>query len=248
MADSLRRPVVRSPKTSEVIARDLAARIAEGGLAPGSRLPVERVMLESLGVGRTTLREALRLLETRGVLTIRAGPKGGPVVRRPSAEDFGDALALILQFEGASLSDVIEARNALEPMLARLAAPRIDAEQAADLQLTVDEILADLEDHDVFTEQNHRFHAGVARAAGSVVLRVLLETLKSIADGTTVGVEYTPRRRRAVAAAHQAVIERLTAGDAEGSAEAMRRHLTEAAHYWRSRYPELYDSPVRWVG
>src|SRR5205085_1549676 len=143
MADSLRRPVVRSPKTSEVIARDLAARIAEGGLAPGSRLPVERVMLESLGVGRTTLREALRLLETRGVL---------------------------------------------------------------------------------------------------------LETLKSIADGTTVGVEYTPRRRRAVAAAHQAVIDRLTAGDAEGSAEAMRRHLTEAAHYWRSRYPELYDSPVRWVG
>src|SRR5207248_107530 len=177
MADRLRRPVVRSPKTSEVIARDLAARIAEGGLAPGSRLPVERVMLESLGVGRTTLREALRLLETRGVLTIRAGPKGGPVVRRPSAEAFGDA-----------------------------------------------------------------------RAAGSVVLRVLLETLKSIADGTTVGVEYTPRRRRAVAAAHQAVIERLTAGDAEGSAEAMRRHLTEAAHYWRSRYPELYDSPVRWVG
>src|SRR5207248_1815276 len=127
-----------------------------------------------LGVGRTTLREALRLLETRGVLTIRAGPKGGPVVRRPSAEDFGDALALILQFEGASLSDVIEARNALEPMLARLAAPRIDADQA--------------------------------------------------------------------------VIDRLTAGDAEGSAEAMRRHLTEAAHYWRSRYPELYDSPVRWVG
>src|SRR5437763_655234 len=119
MADSLRRPVVRSPKTSEVIARDLAARIAEGGLAPGSRLPVESV---------------------------------------------------------------------------------------------------------------------------------LLETLKSIADGTTVGVEYTPRRRRAVAAAHQAVIDRLTAGDTEGSAEAMRRHLTEAAHYWRSRYPELYDSPVRWVG
>src|SRR5437762_10728735 len=122
MADRLRRPVVRSPKTSEVIARNLATRIAEGGLAPGSRLPVEREMVETLGVGRTTLREALRLLETRGVLTIRPGPRGGPAVRRPRPADLGAALTLILQFEQASLADIMEAREALRPMVARLAA------------------------------------------------------------------------------------------------------------------------------
>src|SRR3954463_16835351 len=73
----------RSPKACEVIARDLANYIVDNNLPEGAKLPVEKDMLETLGVGRTTLREALRLLETRGVLVIRAGPKGGPVVRHP---------------------------------------------------------------------------------------------------------------------------------------------------------------------
>jgi len=245
---TLPRHIRRSPKTSEVIAREIANYIIANDLPEGSMLPVEREMLESLGVGRTTLREALRLLETRGVLTIRAGPKGGPVVRRPLADDLGEALTLILQFEGASLADVYEARNALEPMLAELAASRITEADLAELDETVTRILANLDDQDVFVVENRSFHTVVARAAGSVVLRVLLETLKSIADGTTVGVEYTPRRRKAVADVHQAVIERLRARDAPGAAEAMRHHLGEAARYWQQKYPELYGRPVRWVG
>lgn len=238
----------RSPKTSEVIARDIANYIVENDLPEGAMLPVEKDMLESLGVGRTTLREALRLLETRGVLAIRAGPRGGPVVRRPVAEHLGDALTLILQFEGASLADVYEARNALEPMLAEFAASRISDEDLAELDDSVSEILNNLDSHELFLAENRRFHTIVARAAGSVVLRVLLETLKSIADGTTVGVEYTPRRRKAVAEIHRAVVDRLRARDAAGARDAMRGHLGEAARYWEQKYPQLYGRPVRWLG
>src|ERR1700733_13663454 len=75
----------RIPKTSERIAHALASCIVDQGFSEGALLPTEREMVATFRVGRTTLREALRLLETRGVLTIRPGPQGGPVVRRPKA-------------------------------------------------------------------------------------------------------------------------------------------------------------------
>jgi DNA-binding FadR family transcriptional regulator len=237
----------RTPKTSEVLARDIARYIIDNDLPEGSMLPIEKGMIESLGVGRTTLREALRLLETRGILMIRAGPKGGPVVRRPVAEHLGEALTLILQFEGASLADVMHARNALEPMLAELAARRISEDELNELDASVVAILSNLENQDVFLTENHRFHTIVARAAGSVVLRVFMETLKSIADGTTVGVEYSPGRKKAVAQAHEALINRLRARDPIGSRRAMQDHLDAAARYWEQKYPDLFGRPVRWI-
>src|ERR1700755_619918 len=78
-----RRPL----KRSEGIAHDIAEYIVDSNLPPGSMLPREKDMIETLGVGRTTLSEPLRILETRGVLTIRSGPGGGPIVRHPQPSD-----------------------------------------------------------------------------------------------------------------------------------------------------------------
>lgn len=237
----------RNPKTSELIARDLANFIIEHDLPPGAMLPTEKDMVESFGVGRTTLREALRLLETRGVITIRSGPRGGPVVRRPQAGDLGEALSLILQFEGASLSDVLEARYSLEPMVARLAARRITPEAIDALQVTVDRILAAPNDHDVFQRENQVFHSTIAESAGSVVLHVFQETLKSIADGGTVGVKYNAARRTGVAEAHQRIVDALRAGDEEEAERTMHLHLDEAARYWQRKFGDLVARPLRWV-
>jgi len=237
----------RQPKTSERIARDLASHIVDNQLAVGTMLPPERDMIESMGVGRTTLREALRLLETRGVITIKSGPGGGPVVRRPRASDLSEALSLILEFEQSSLGDVFEARVALEPTLARLAAARITDEQVDALQASIDAMMIDLVNHDVFLEENQRFHSIIAVVAGNVVLGVFTETLKTVADGALAGVRYTPNRRRAVASAHQAIVNALRARDVEEADAAMTRHLDEAGRYWTRKYGELVSDPVRWT-
>ena len=113
----------RQRKRSEVIARELSQYIVDSGLTPGTMLPREREMLEQLGVGRTTLREALRILEIRGLLTIRSGPGGGPVVRTPQPSDLTEALTLILQFQRATMLEVLDARIWLEPIAARMATP-----------------------------------------------------------------------------------------------------------------------------
>jgi DNA-binding FadR family transcriptional regulator len=237
----------RSRKTSERIAHDLATSITEGRLQPGTVLPTEKDMVELFGVGRSTLREALRLLETRGVLTIRSGPNGGPVVRRPRADDLGSALTLLLQFEGATFADVLVARRTFEPMLAQLAASRITDEQIAILQRTVDEMDADLVDQHRFLHLNSLFHATIAEASGSVVLRVFQESLKSVADGASLGVQYSRGRQRLVAEVHQRIIDRLAAHDEEGARLEMEKHLEDAYRFLQTKQGEGLSAHVRWT-
>ncbi len=237
----------RSLKTSERVARDLVNYIVDNNLEEGTKLPHEGILVDVFDVGRTTLREGLRLLETRGVITIRSGPGGGPVVRRPRPDDLRESLTLILQFTGASLTDVMEARAALEPMMARLAAARITAEQIQRLRGTVERMREHDEDQEFFSAENRAFHSTIAEATGSTVLWVFNETLKSISDGGVVGVDYNARRRQAVATAHEKVIEALEAGDSNAAEQAMHEHLGEAADYWQRQYPNLNKRNVRWV-
>jgi len=237
----------RSRKTSEFIARDLVNFIVSENLQPGARLPTEKEMVEFFGVGRTTLREALRLLETRGVITIRSGPRGGPVVRCPNASDLNEALRLILQFEGASVADVIEARRSFEPIVARLAARQISQKSLDLLQETIDAISANLDDHQRFLMENQRFHSIVAESSGSKVLRIFGETIKSLADDALVSLDVTPERRKDVALAHQRIVNALRDHDEDEAENMMRLHIDEAAGYWNRNFSDQASLPVRWV-
>jgi DNA-binding FadR family transcriptional regulator len=237
----------RTPKRSEMIARDLASYIVDGKMEPGTPLPPEHEMIESLGVGRTTVREALRLLETRGVLTIRSGPRGGPVVRRPRPSDLGEALTLILQFEGAALIEVIEARRWLESSVARLAATQITPEQIDELRAINHLIDEQGEEQDVVLDQNVIFHRLIGEACGNVVLRVFLETIIQLGDGRAVGVSYGRKQVDGIVAAHERIIEALAAGDPAEAGAAMNAHLEDSQRYWRRRYGSAVKQPVSWA-
>ena len=237
----------RNLKTSERIARDIANYIIDADLPEGARLPREKEMLEMMGVGRMTLREALRLLETQGVIDIRSGAQGGPVVRRPQAEDLAGNLTLVLQFHHASLADVMLARQALEPLIARLAAEHATDEQLDQLGETIDRMRRHAGSQDVFLRENERFHQLVAEASGSVSLRVFSATLKSIATGEDFGIEYQPQNQEAVAKAHARILAALRKRQPAAAERAMQDHLGEAATYWQRRYPELWSRPVRWI-
>jgi DNA-binding FadR family transcriptional regulator len=238
----------RVPKTSEIVARELADHIITAELADGTVLPPEREMMEALGVGRTTLREALRLLESRGALTIKAGPRGGPVVRQPAPSDLGQALTMILQFETATANDLMTARVSLEPAVARAAAQGITPEQVAELRAANEAMLDAIEDEDDFVEANRRFHEILARASGNVVLEMFTRSLMTIADGRAVGTSYSPKARAGVHAAHEQVIATVAAGDPDAAEQAMLDHLEEARRHWHRRHPDLADQPVRWSG
>jgi GntR family transcriptional repressor for pyruvate dehydrogenase complex len=237
----------RSPKQSELIARDLATYIVDADLPPGTPLPPEREMVESLGVGRTTLREALRLLETRGVLTIRSGPRGGPIVRRPDPRDLSEGLSLILEFDKADLTVMMEARSALEPAAARLAATHITPEQLDGLKANNQTIRDSVHDVEAFFELNKEFHRLVAEASGNIVVRIFVESIMSIADGQAAGIVYGKPQIEAIAEAHDRVINALEAGDPKAAEAAMNEHLEDSHKYWRRKYNQLLGQSVSWA-
>jgi GntR family transcriptional repressor for pyruvate dehydrogenase complex len=237
----------RSPKQSELIARDLASYIVKSDLPPGTPLPHERDMVQSLGVGRTTLREALRLLETRGVITIRSGRHGGPIVRRPDPRDLSEAMSLILQFEKADLTVMMEARSALEPAAARLAATRITPEALEKLRENNEAILRSTSELESFFELNREFHRLVAEASGNIVVRIFVESIMSIADGQAAGISYGKRQVQAIVEAHDRVIDALAAGDSQAAETAMNEHLEDSHRFWRRKYSHLLDQAVSWT-
>ena len=122
-----------APKTATIVARRIVRDIDRLSLRPGDKLPPERVMLEEYQVGRGTLRESLRFLELQGIISLKPGPGGGPVVERPEATSLATSLMLLLQFADAPYRVVAEARVAVEPTMARLAAERMTPESLAEL-------------------------------------------------------------------------------------------------------------------
>jgi DNA-binding FadR family transcriptional regulator len=236
----------RPRKTAALLAQRIVSEITERQLQPGAPLPPEREMLEEYAVARGTLREALRFLEIQGVITMKTGPGGGPVVDRPGSRHLASTMAMMLQLEHTSFRSVLEARVVLEPALARRAAERITDEELEPLKASLDRMKAELDDLVVFREENERFHALIAEAAGNPVFQMIISSLNWIVDGTALGVEYPLESRRAVAREHGRIYKAVAARDPERAAAAMTVHMADYLAYLAAKYPSVIDAPLRW--
>jgi DNA-binding FadR family transcriptional regulator len=236
----------RSPKIAELVAQEIAETIVDTGLPEGTSLGTERDLVERYGVGRTTMREALRLLETRGVISIRSGPGGGIAVRRPEPSDLGEPLSLVLQFSGTTLADVLAARQILDPVLATHAATA--ATEAA--LVAMEEIIARaeemIEDDVTFLTQSLRFHTAIARASGNVVLDVIYQGLEKLSTDALRGATYPRQYRNDVLEAHKGVLESLRAREPEAARERMQSHIEAERGYWGNPREEIYARRIRW--
>ena len=245
ISQSLRR---RANKTSVVIAVDLANYIMSNDLPDGATLPNEKEMADELGVGRTSIREALRLLETRGLLQIRSGPGGGPTVRRPEPSEFASAVEFALQVERAALAEVLRAREDLSPFAARLAANRASTEQVKALGEVLERMRSDMADDATFSLEGRGFEALVAEAGGNIVVRLMADSLVAILWDTIPHIDYPLSRRRAVVRSLEQVFDAIAARDADGAEKAMERYVRNGARYWRKSYPDLMTRAIRWTG
>jgi DNA-binding FadR family transcriptional regulator len=228
------------------VAQRIVADINRRGNAAGDRLPPERAMLEEYSIGRGTLRESLRFLELQGIISLKPGPGGGPIVRHPDGSNLATALMLMLQFEKAEFRTIAEARAALEPMMAQLAAERMTAEQLAEVVRSVEVMAAKLDDQPTFLAENKKFHDLIAHGSGNAMFGVLVDALIGILDGSAIGIDYPRKRREGVLAAHTRICAALSERDPEASAETMRRHITEYVAYAERKFPEVLSAPVTW--
>jgi DNA-binding FadR family transcriptional regulator len=229
-----------------LLARRIVEDIRREDRGTGDKLAPERVMLEKYQVGRGTLRESLRFLELQGVISLKPGPGGGPTVEKPDSSTLATTLLLLLQFDNARFDSIVEARQGLEPLMARLAAERMDDQDLVQLEASVETMRADLSDLDVFLHANMEFHELIAWSSKNSLYGFLIDAFVDILDGTALGVDYPPHRRSAVLKAHTTILEALKAHDGDSSSEAMTRHIDEYARYLARKYPEVLARPVTW--
>jgi GntR family transcriptional repressor for pyruvate dehydrogenase complex len=231
-----------------LVAQRIVRDIEREGLGPGQKLPPERAMMEAYEAGRGTLRESLRFLELQGVLSFKPGPGGGPVIEKPSADNLATTLTLLLQSDGARYRVIAEAREAFEPVMAKLAATRITSEHLDQLEQTVAEMADGIEDLEVYLDTNRRFHNVIAWASGNALFGHLVEVMVGAMDisGATHGIQYPAKRRQAVLRAHQEIFDAIRCGQSEQAEKSMRAHIDEYLRYASRSYPEALSKPIRW--
>ena len=239
-------PPTRPKKTALLIAERIVDDIHRRGNQAGDHLPPEKVMLEEYEVGRGTLRESLRFLELQGVLTLKPGPSGGPIVQHPDPGALATSLRLLLQFQQAPFQTVIEARVALEPSMARLAAERMTEDGIAELTGIVESERAAVRDQAAFRAQTRRFHLCVAEGSGNAIFAMLFASLFDILDGNGSGVDYPLSQRKLTVDTHVGIVDSISRRDRTKAEDLMREQMLGLTTFLKKRYSTLLSSPITW--
>lgn len=183
--------VLRVPRASELVADRLRSLIVMGKVATGDSLPSEKELVNQLGVSRATLREALRMLETEGLIATRPGPKGGIVVLRPDAANLTRSLALLLQLEETPFEIIFEARRLLEPLCASLAAERATPTEIERLRQQIEIMRQSVGEVSNYVAAQLSFHLTVINAAHNDVLQLYTISVGEIISNQTASVGLT---------------------------------------------------------
>jgi DNA-binding FadR family transcriptional regulator len=234
----------RTEKVAESIARQILNDIRRDNLEPGSTLPPESAMLERFGVGRGSLREALRILEVNGLVTLKPGPRGGPVVAQHNPTNFGQMMTLHLQSLGATYRQLLDARIECEVLLARKAAEAKGA--------PADELIrAAMEDRPSIADQEYiaatsGFHHAIGEASGNPVLALVSNSIYAIWSVRVTRVLYPPDQREDVIRQHGAIAKAIEKHDTKRAERLMRDHMRLYQEYCEARYPARMDDLVDW--
>jgi GntR family transcriptional regulator, transcriptional repressor for pyruvate dehydrogenase complex len=174
---------LRVPKAAELLAARIRGQIIRSELKEGDALPAESELMETFGVSRPTLREAIRVLEMESLLRMRRGSRGGALVTAPDPRVAARAVGVLLQLRGVNLRDIHEARTMIEPMAARHIA---DSKDASAVLTTLHELneaaRASVRDFREFPHNTWQFHRGLVEGTRNQTLTVLWQTIADIIE------------------------------------------------------------------
>lgn len=242
--------VLRPLKAAEVVARDVVHGITAAGLQPGDSLPSEAQMLQTYGVSRESLREGLRLLEVQGMISIRRGPGGGPVVGTVDSANLGRMEALFFHLAGATYDELFEAWLFAESTLARLAATNPDAarRQAVMEPYLVGDVEEDEHvDLEVYVEGHEGFHGAVSGLAGNRVFQLTFRAYGQVVAHHLSTVGDVRKLHKKLVEDHLKLAQAIIDGDGDVAASLMHGHLADVIEITRGELGPLLDGPVGWL-
>lgn len=228
-----RRAVRAGPREKpQQIADELRRLIVNGELREGDSLGHESDLVERFGVSRPSLREALRILEAEGLITVVRGVLGGVIVHEPDERMTARTASVVLQSRNVSLADVYDARSLLELTAVRVvASARARRGSASELRQSIREQEQTIDDPAAFGRANARFHEQLVELAGNQTLTVMAEMLNEIvAKAVTAASQKAPaqdsvRTRRRGIRSQERLVELIEAGDASAAEQHWRKHM-----------------------
>jgi GntR family transcriptional repressor for pyruvate dehydrogenase complex len=224
---------IKQPKAAPRVAERIRTAIRSGELRTGDRLPPERELIEQFGYSRAIVREALRMLEEEGLITMHAGRNGGAMIRTPGPERLISGFDMLLRLQMTSVEDLYEARRLLEPLLLGLAIERATPEDLAGLRTCLEPPPDGARDGAAFRAQNNRFHRRLSEAAHNNVLAVVTNMIMELSLRLTDTGESMPGHRIEV---HRAIIEAIEARDLASATDLLIAHLKQSEARARSRH------------
>ena len=187
-------------------------------------MPPERELCERLGVSRTVVREALNLLEARGLISIEHGR--GAVVSGGNTDAVRETLEVVLRVRPKVLWELLEMREILEVEISGLAAERATQEDTEAMRAELERMAALIDAPEGYVDADVEFHALLARAARNGVLLTMLEPIVDLLRASRrVSASRRPASALRALGEHEKILRRVEAGDAEGARREMRAHL-----------------------
>jgi DNA-binding FadR family transcriptional regulator len=224
-----------------MVAAALRQRILTGALRDGDLLPKQSDLLAEFRVSRPSIREALRILETEGLVTVRRGNLGGATVHAPKAHDTAYMLGLVLQGKRVVIDDVGVALRHMEPACAALCAGLEDRDRAVELLREVHRETVDAVDDGVmFVDHARRFHEQLVALCGNETMKVVVGALESVwsvherawaRHASEAGEFPNAGMRHRGIDAHARILSLIERGDPQRVMEAAYRHLMASQLY-----------------
>ncbi len=231
-SEGAHRPRAQPREKPQQIADELRRLIVAGELDEGDSLGREPDLIERFGVSRPSLREALRILEAEGLISVVRGVQGGVVVHRPDQRLTARTAAIVLQSRNVPLADVFEARTILEPAAVRLVASGRQRRRSAQrLRSLIGQEEAAIDDPVAFGQANARFHEELVAMAGNQTLTIVAEMLNEVVARAVTAVSQSDAdggsartRRRGVRSQHR-LADLIEAGEVDAAEAHWRTHM-----------------------
>jgi GntR family transcriptional regulator, transcriptional repressor for pyruvate dehydrogenase complex len=218
-------PVERR-KVYELIADQLVAEIAGRRLKPGDVLPPERELTQLYGAGRSSVREALRMLESRGLIESEGN---GSFAVADYRNPLNTSLRLLLSLDEANMREIYELRRILECEAAALAAVRRTDGHLVQMDRAIDDMEQGLDspdaDAELYIDADLRFHVAVAEATGNRLVLHSMQALRDLLRRALMTIFLIPQSPERSLEQHRAIRAAIVAGDPDRAREEMRAHL-----------------------
>jgi len=216
--------IINTPRIYEGIVSQIHRLIRDGDLKPGDKLPPERELSQRFQVGRSSIRDAIRVLEIMGTVKVRQG--GGTIVQDLSPRSLVAPMASMLRRQRAMVEDIMDLRTMLEPSLAARAARNATADDIAQLAGVLDRQRLKVGRGEVAVSEDTDFHRGIAQAGGNPVVLSVLDILMGLLAETRVEALQVRGRAERSLNGHRRILRAIRRKDPVAAEAAMRSHIS----------------------